>query len=75
MLILYPPFRVGEGKATACNSGFFFAWFMNLILDLLGSLNEGKCKINAFSYSQEALLNEKSLIEFAPLPYPLKFTF
>jgi hypothetical protein len=45
---------------------------MNLILDLLGSLNEGRCKINAFSYSQEALLNEKSLIEFAPLPYPLK---
>jgi hypothetical protein len=61
---------VGEGKATAINSGFFFAWFMNLILDLLGSLNEGKCKINAFSYSQEALLNEKFLIEFALLPYP-----
>jgi hypothetical protein len=34
---------------------------------------KGKCKINAFSYSQEALLNEKLLIEFAPLPYPLKF--
>jgi hypothetical protein len=30
---------VGEGKATAYNSGFFFAWFMNLILDLLGTLN------------------------------------
>jgi hypothetical protein len=44
-----------------------------LILDLLGSLDEGKCKINAFSYSQEGLLNEKFLIEFAPPPYPLKF--
>jgi len=30
---------------------------------------KGKCKINAFSHSQETLLNEKSLIEFAPLPY------
>jgi hypothetical protein len=29
---------------------------------------KGKCKINAFSHSQETLLNEKSLIEFAPLP-------
>jgi hypothetical protein len=34
---------------------------------------KGKWKINAFSHSQEALLNEKFLIEFAPLPYPLKF--
>ena len=33
---------------------------------------KGKCKINAFSHSQETLLNEKSLIELAPLPYPLK---
>jgi hypothetical protein len=46
---------------------------MNLILDLLGSLDEGKSKINAFSHSQETLLNEKFLIEFAPLLYPLKF--
>jgi hypothetical protein len=45
---------------------------MNLILDLLGSLDEGKMQISAFSHSQETLLNEKSLIEFAPLPYPLK---
>jgi hypothetical protein len=29
-------------------SGFFFAWFMNLILDLLGSLNEGKMKNQCF---------------------------
>jgi len=34
-----PPERVGECKAAACNSGFFFAWLMKLILDLLGSLN------------------------------------
>jgi hypothetical protein len=61
---------VGECKATAANSGFFFAWFMNLILDLLGSLDEGKLQNQFFSYSQEALLNEKLLIEFAPLPYP-----
>jgi len=47
---------------------FFLCGLMNLILDLLGSLGEGKCKINAFSHSQETLLNEKSLIEFAPLP-------
>jgi hypothetical protein len=73
MLVIYPPFRVGEGKATASNSGFFFAWFMNLILDLLGSLNKGKMQNQCFSHSQEALLNEKFLIEFAPLPYPLKF--
>jgi len=46
---------------------------MNLILDLLGSLDEGKLQNQSFSYSQEALLNEKFLIEFAPLPYPLKF--
>jgi hypothetical protein len=39
MLICCPPFRVGECKAAATNSGFFFAWFMNLILDLLGTLN------------------------------------
>jgi hypothetical protein len=31
-----------------------------------------KCKINAFSHSQETLLNEKSLIEFASLPYPFE---
>jgi hypothetical protein len=31
-----PPFRVGEGKAAVGSSGFFFAWLMNLILDLLG---------------------------------------
>jgi hypothetical protein len=36
------------------------------------TMMKGKCKINAFSHSQETLLNEKSLIEFAPLPYPLK---
>jgi hypothetical protein len=59
---------VGEGKATVTSSGFFFAWFMNLILDLLGSLNEGKWKINAFSYFQEALLNEKPLSKFRLLP-------
>jgi hypothetical protein len=64
---------VGECKATAVNSGFFFAWFMNLILDLLGSLHEGKLQNQSFSHSQEALLNEKFLIEFAPLPYTLKF--
>jgi hypothetical protein len=64
---------VGECKATGCNSGFFFAWFMNLILDLLGSLDETKMQNQSFSYSQKALLNEKFLIEFAPLPYPLKF--
>jgi hypothetical protein len=64
---------VGECKATASNSGFFFAWFMNLILDLLGSLDEAKIQNQYFSYSQKALLNEKFLIEFAPLPYPLKF--
>jgi hypothetical protein len=34
-----PPFRVGEGKAAASNSGFFFAWLMKLILDLLGALD------------------------------------
>jgi len=45
-----------------------------LILDLLGSLDEGKCKINAFTHSQEALVNEKFLIKFAPLPCILKFT-
>jgi hypothetical protein len=28
---------MGECKAAAEHSGFFFAWFMNLILDLLGS--------------------------------------
>jgi hypothetical protein len=59
---------VGECKATAGNSGFFFAWFMNLILGLLGSLDEGKCKIPAFSYSQEALLNEKALSKFRSIP-------
>ena len=45
---------------------------MNLILDLLGSLDEGKMENQYFPHSQEVLLNEKSLIEFAPLPYPLK---
>ena len=64
---------MGECKATVTSSGFFFAWFMNLILDLLGSLDEGKLQNQSFSYSQEALLNEKFLIEFAPLPYTLKF--
>jgi hypothetical protein len=29
---------VGECKAAASNSGFFFAWLMKLILDLLGAL-------------------------------------
>jgi len=48
---------------------FFLCGLMNLILDLLGSLDEGKCKINAFSHSQDTLLNEKSLSELAPLPY------
>jgi hypothetical protein len=62
---------VGEGKATASTVVFSLRVY-ELILDLLGSLDEGKCKINAFSHSQETLLNEKSLIEFAPLPYPLK---
>jgi hypothetical protein len=33
-----PPERMGECKAAASNSGFFFAWFMKLILDLLGAL-------------------------------------
>jgi hypothetical protein len=46
---------------------------MNLILDLLGSLDEGKMQNQCFSHSQETLLNEKFLIEFAPLLYPLKF--
>jgi hypothetical protein len=64
---------VGEGKATAVNSGFFFAWFMNLILDLLGSLDEGKMQNQCFQPFSRSLLNEKFLIEFAPLPYPLKF--
>jgi hypothetical protein len=39
---------VGECKATVDSSGFFFAWFMNLILDLLGSLDEGKMKNQCF---------------------------
>jgi len=42
ILRICPPERVGECKATAVNSGFFFAWFMNLILGLLGSIDEGK---------------------------------
>jgi hypothetical protein len=29
---------MGECKAAAHNSGFFFAWLMKLILDLLGAL-------------------------------------
>jgi len=56
MLILYPPFRVGEGKATGYNSGFFFAWFMNLILDLLGSLNEGKMQNQCFQPFSRSLV-------------------
>jgi hypothetical protein len=52
---------------------FFLCGLMNLILDLLGSLDEGKMQNQCFSHSQEALLNEKSLIELAPLPYPSKF--
>jgi hypothetical protein len=72
MFITYPPERVGECKATV-SAVVFLCGLMNLILDLLGSLDEGKCKINAFSHSQETLLNEKFLIEFAPLLYPLKF--
>jgi hypothetical protein len=47
---------------------FFLCGLMNLILDLLGSLDEGKMQNQCFSHSQETLLNEKSLIEFAPLP-------
>jgi hypothetical protein len=39
---------MGECKATACNSGFFFAWFMNLILGLLSSLDEEKMKNQCF---------------------------
>jgi hypothetical protein len=42
ILRVFPPERVGECKATAVNSGFFFAWFMNLILGLLGPIDEGK---------------------------------
>ena len=34
-----PPERMGECKATVGSSGFFFAWFMNLILGLLSPLN------------------------------------
>jgi len=55
-------------QSHCCKQWFFLCGLMNLILDLLGSLGEGKCKINTFSHSQETLLNEKSLIEFAILP-------
>jgi hypothetical protein len=37
-VISCPPERVGECKAAATHSGFFFAWLMKLILDLLGAL-------------------------------------
>jgi hypothetical protein len=45
---------------------------MNLILDLLGSLDEGKMQNQCFQPFSRNLVNEKSLIEFAPLLYPLK---
>ena len=38
-MFFVPPFRVGEGKAAATNSGFFFAGLLKLILDLSGALS------------------------------------
>jgi hypothetical protein len=56
ILLISPPERVGECKATVDSSGFFFAWFMNLILDLLGSLNEGKMQNQCFQPFSRSLV-------------------
>jgi len=55
-LVNGPPERVGECKATVDSSGFFFAWFMNLILGLLGSLNEGKMENQCFQPFSRSLV-------------------